>query len=290
MITQKIPDELKSEYPFESHFLPIGKNELHYIDEGEGEVILMLHGNPTWSFFYRNLAKHFSGKNYRVIVPDHMGCGLSSKPQDYEYTLKTHIDNLCLLVEKLGLSNITLVVHDWGGAIGMGLATKSPHLIKKMVVMNTAAFRSIEIPARINVLRNPVGEWLIRRFNAFAGPATFMATKKGLSPLVKKGFILPYHDFESRIATAKFVQDIPMSENHPTYETLKEIEEKLNTISAPVLLLWGEKDFCFTMHFQKRWLEFFPNATTVTYPEAGHYLIEDEPNAVQNEIEKFLKD
>lgn len=287
MIT--IPKDLKSEYPFKSHFLPIGKNNLHYIDEGQGEVILMLHGNPTWSFFYRNLAKYFS-KNFRVIVPDHMGCGLSSKPEDYEYQLKTHVDNVCLLVEKLNLSNITLIVHDWGGAIGMGLATRYPHLIKKMVVMNTAAFRSMEIPWRINILRNPVGEWFIRKFNGFAAPATFMATTKGLSPLIKKGFILPYQDFESRIATAKFVQDIPMSETHPTYKTLKGIEEKLQTIKAPVLLLWGEKDFCFTMNFQKRWLDFFPNAKTVTYPKAGHYLIEDETNAVINEIEKFLKE
>lgn len=288
MIT--IPDELKTEYPFKSHFLGIGKNNLHYVDVGEGEVILMLHGNPTWSFFYRNLAKYFSEKNYRVIVPDHMGCGLSSKPQEYEYTLKTHIDNLCLLVEKLNLSNITLIVHDWGGAIGMGLATRYPHLIKKMVIMNTAAFRSIEIPARINILRNPVGEWFIRQFNGFAGPATFMASKKGLSPLVKKGFVLPYADFESRIATAKFVQDIPMNETHPTYNTLKDIEEKLSTIKAPVLLLWGEKDFCFTMNFQKRWLEFFPKARSVSYPNAGHYLIEDEKKAVTQEIENFLKD
>ena len=285
-----IPEYLKTEYPFASHFFPLEKNNLHYIDEGQGEVILMLHGNPTWSFFYRNLAKHFSSKNFRTIVPDHMGCGLSDKPQDYQYNLKNHIDNICRLVENLKLKNITLIVHDWGGAIGMGLATRHPELIKKMVIMNTAAFRSIEIPARINMLRNPIGEWFIRQFNGFAGPATFMATKKGLSPLVKKGFTLPYDSFESRIATAKFVQDIPMNENHPTYQTLKEIEEKLTTLKVPVLLLWGEKDFCFTMNFQKRWKEFFPKATSVNYPNAGHYLIEDETAAVQDEIEKFLKD
>jgi pimeloyl-ACP methyl ester carboxylesterase len=284
-----IPEELKIEYPFESNFFSIQKNNLHYVDIGSGEIILMLHGNPTWSFFYRNLAKHF-GKNYRVIVPDHMGCGLSDKPQDYEYTLKTHIDNVCLLVEKLALTNITLIVHDWGGAIGMGLATRYPQLIKKMVVMNTAAFRSIEIPARINILRNPLGEWFIRKFNGFAGPATLMATKKAMSPLVKKGFVLPYHDFESRIATAKFVQDIPMNEMHPTYSVLKDIEEKLPTIKAPVLLLWGEQDFCFTMNFQKKWLEIFPSAKAVTYPNAGHYLIEDETSSAINEIENFLKD
>lgn len=285
----QIPSDLKEEYPFQSHFLKLNNHSYHYIDEGKGEVLLMLHGNPTWSFFYRNLVKYFS-KNYRVIVPDHLGCGLSEKPQDYEYTLKNHIDNVSELVNKLGLSNITLVVHDWGGAIGMGLATRFPHLISKMVVMNTAAFRSIEIPFRINILKNSIGEWMIRRFNAFAAPATFMATEKGLSPIVKKGFTLPYYDYKSRIATAKFVQDIPLSPKHPTYSTLMEIEDKLPTLKSPVLLLWGEKDFCFTMNFQKRWLDFFPNAKAITYPQAGHYLIEDEKNAVISEIEHFLKD
>lgn len=284
-----IPQDLKKEYPFESHFLEIEKNSLHYIDVGSGSIILMLHGNPTWSFFYRNLAKHFS-INYRIIVPDHMGCGLSSKPQEYEYTLETHILNLCHLVAHLNLTEITLVVHDWGGAIGMGLATKYPHLIKKMVVMNTAAFKSLEIPMRINILRNPLGEWFIRKFNGFSGPATFMATTKGLSPLVKKGFTLPYHDYNSRIATAKFVRDIPMNENHPTYKTLKTIEDKLPSLKAPLLILWGKKDFCFTMNFQKRWLDIFPEAKTVVFRNAGHYLIEDEESGVIEEIEKFLKE
>lgn len=286
MIT--IPSELKNEYPFASHFLSLGENQLHYVDEGQGDVLLMLHGNPTWSFFYRNLAKYFSKKNYRVVIPDHMGCGLSSRPQDYEYTLQTHIDNLAELVKKLNLSQITLVVHDWGGAIGMGLATRYPHLIKKMVIMNTAAFRSVEIPMRINILRNPIGEWFIRSFNGFAGPATIMASTTKLSPIIKKGFVLPYHDFKSRIATAKFVQDIPMKESHPTYKTLQGIEEKLKSLNVPVLLLWGEKDFCFTMNFQKRWKDIFPNARAITYPLAGHYLLEDEPSAVIKEIEQFL--
>lgn len=283
-----IPNELKTEYPFTPHYLDVKEEKLHYVDEGSGEVILMLHGNPTWSFFYRNLAKHFKA-NYRVVVPDHIGCGLSTKPQDYEYTLENHIKNTLSLISKLGLKDITLVVHDWGGAIGMGVATAHPELIKKMVVMNTAAFRSLEIPMRINILRNPVGEWFIRTFNGFAGPATTMAVTKKLSPLVKKGFVLPYDSFESRIATAKFVRDIPMDEVHPTYKTLSNIEEKLRNLKVPVLLLWGEKDFCFTMNFQKRWLEFFPNAKVKTYPDAGHYLVEDKTSDVISEIETFLK-
>jgi haloalkane dehalogenase len=249
----------------------------------------MLHGNPTWSFFYRNLAKHFSKSNYRVIVPDHMGCGLSSKPQDYNYSLEKHVENIIKLVDELKLKNINLIVHDWGGAIGMGLATARPDLIKRIVIMNTAAFRSIEIPWRINVLRNPIGEWFIRSFNGFAGPATIMAVTKKMKPEIKKGFVFPYNSYESRIATAKFVRDIPMDDQHPTYKTLNNIENKLKSLDKPVLILWGEQDFCFTMNFQKKWMEFFPQAKVKTYSDAGHYLTEDKPIEVQNEIETFLK-
>ena len=112
----EIPNDLKGEYPFNPHFLNVKKEKLHYVDEGQGEPLLMLHGNPTWSFFYRNLAKFFSQNNYRVIVPDHIGCGLSDKPQDYDYTLENHIENTISLIEKLNLKDITLIVHDWGGA------------------------------------------------------------------------------------------------------------------------------------------------------------------------------
>jgi haloalkane dehalogenase len=249
----------------------------------------MLHGNPTWSFFYRNLAKYFS-QNFRVIVPDHVGCGLSDKPnaKEFSYTLKDHIANIESLIEKLQLKNITLVVHDWGGAIGMGVATKHPELIKKIVIMNTAAFITSEIPARINILRNPIGAWAIQQFNAFAYPATFMTTTKKLPRIIKKGFILPYHDFNSRIATAKFVQDIPMSEEHPSFATLKTIENQLKNLTMPILLLWGAKDFCFTTNFLKRWQDIFPNAHSRVFPNAGHYLIEDELTEVIKEIDSFL--
>lgn len=291
MTTQlQIPKELKGQYPFHSHFHMIEEESLHYVDEGEGAPLLMLHGNPTWSFFYRNLAKYFSKNNYRVIIPDHIGCGLSSKPQNYDYTLEHHVSNTLSLIEKLNLINITLVVHDWGGAIGMGVATRRPGLIKKIVIMNTAAFRSMEIPWRINILRNPLGEWFIRSFNGFALPATTMAVTNALSPEVKQGFILPYRDYKSRIATAKFVRDIPMNDKHPTYKTLSMIEDKLKTLKVPVLILWGEKDFCFTTNFQKRWMEFFPNAKVKTWPDAGHYLVEDKTDEVINEIEIFLKE
>lgn len=284
-----IPAELKTEYPFSSHFLKIdSKNQLHYIDEGEGEVIVMLHGNPTWSFFYRNLIKELSKTN-RVIVPDHLGCGLSSKNEDYEYTLNNHIENVNALLKSLGIEKFSLIVHDWGGAIGLGVATMNPARIQKIIAMNTAAFTSNEIPFRINILRNPLGEFVIRSMNGFALPATFMAVNKSMSPLIKKGFLLPYNNYQNRIATAKFVRDIPLDNTHSTYPRLKTIEDNLKNIKSPVLLLWGEKDFCFNMNFYKRWQDFFPNAQKKSYPSASHYLIEDEFEDVSSQIKTFLK-
>ncbi len=132
-------ESFKALYPFTSFYFDLNPYKLHYLDEGEGEALLFLHGNPTWSFYYRSLIRSFRGR-YRCIAPDHIGCGFSDKPQDYNYTLETHIDNLEKLVDFLDLKDITLVVHDWGGAIGMGLAVRKPKLIKRLVLFNTASF------------------------------------------------------------------------------------------------------------------------------------------------------
>lgn len=286
-----IPTSLKEEYPFtpKSINLKSGHN-LSYIDEGAGPIVIMAHGNPTWSFYYRNVIKKLKN-NFRVIVPDHIGCGLSDKPQDYDYTLKNHIDNLEELIESLDIKDFNIIVHDWGGAIGMGLATRRPLNLKKAVILNTAAFTSDLIPKTINICKNPIfGEWLVRKFNAFAWPATFMATNKGLSKEAKEGYLLPYNSYENRIATARFVKDIPMSNTHPSWNTLKDIENKLSSLECPKLILWGEKDFCFNMNFYDRWVNFFPNANKKVFKDAGHYVLEDAKDEVNEDIFNFLSE
>ncbi|MCO4795109.1 MAG: alpha/beta fold hydrolase [Bacteriovoracaceae bacterium] len=263
---------------------------MNYLDEGQGEPVVMLHGNPTWSFYYRNLVKGLK-ENYRVIVPDHIGCGLSDKPQQYSYKLKNHIDNVEKLLDHMGITNFHLVVHDWGGAIGMGLATRNPSRIKSVTLLNTAAFTDAKIPARINICKIPVvGERLVRHLNGFAWPATFMAVENKLSKDVKKGYLLPYNNYKNRIATAKFVQDIPMSQNHESYSTLLEIEKKLDTVTCPKLILWGAKDFCFNMHFFNRWTKFYPDAKTKVFADAGHYVLEDKKEETLEMISSFLGD
>jgi cis-3-alkyl-4-acyloxetan-2-one decarboxylase len=282
--------QLKQEYPFTSHYLKLNNNyDYHYVDEGQGEVMLMVHGNPTWSFYYRNLIKAFS-RNHRVVVPDHLGCGLSDKPQDYQYTLANHIQNLKALVIKLDLRSITLVVHDWGGAIGMGLATQMPERIKGIVILNTAAFHLDRIPWQIGLCKNKFfGKFIVKHFNAFAGPATFMTTTKKLSPVIKAGYLLPYQNAHNRIAVAEFVQDIPMQAKHPTFNVLKEIELKLPTLKMPKLILWGGKDFCFNDLFFQKWRTIYPDAKFQYYENAGHYVIEDEKDNAIKMIQAFME-
>ncbi len=289
MVKNRIAEKgLSKLYPFNSHFLQLNGHNLHFVDEGHGQPILMLHGNPTWSFYYRNLIQTFSPK-LRCVVPDHMGCGLSDKPQDYGYNLEAHIQNTYKLICFLDLQKIILIVHDWGGAIGFGLVTRYPELFDRIVILNTGAFPSQEIPKRIDFLKGPFGEWLTRKWNLFAWPATFMTTTKPLPKKVKEGYLLPYNSYENRIAVAKFVQDIPMDESHPSWHTLKEIEEKLPALKHPKLILWGGKDFCFNQHFFERWVALYPEASARWYAQAGHYVLEDALEETSEEIWNFIK-
>jgi pimeloyl-ACP methyl ester carboxylesterase len=281
--------DLKKLYPFKSHYLKLNHElNYHYVDEGEGSPVLMVHGNPTWSFYYRNLAQALCS-GHRVIIPDHIGCGLSDKPQNYEYTLENHIENLKILVKFLDLKNITLVVHDWGGAIGFGVATQMPEHFSKIVILNTAAFHVNRIPFTINLCKNKIfGRYIVKKWNAFAWPATFMATKKGLKPIEKEGYLLPYNSPSNRIAIAEFVQDIPLKSDHRSYKTLKQIESKLPQLKVPKLILWGGKDFCFNDIFFNKWKSIYPDAYYKYYKDAGHYILEDEKDDVIKNIQDFV--
>lgn len=285
-------EQIKEEYPFASHWLKIDGHQYHYLDEGQGTPLLMVHGNPTWSFAWRRLVKQLS-QSYRVIAVDHMGCGLSEKPQEYPYTLATHIANLKTLIQELDLQQITLFAHDWGGAIGMGAAVDLPERFEKFVLMNTAAFRSTEIPLRIAVCRIPLlGAWGVRGLNLFSGAAIKMAVEKHerMTPEVKAGFLGPYDNWQNRVAVHRFVQDIPLKASHPSYDTLVHVEEGLAQFQGhPMLLIWGERDWCFTTNFLDEFERRFPQAETLRIPDAGHYVFEDAHEIMLPRIEPFLQ-
>lgn len=261
--------------------LPDG-HQYHYLDEGQGDPVVMVHGNPSWSFYYRNLVAALKD-SHRCIVPDHIGCGFSDKPTDadYTYTLSRRIEDLTALLEHLNLRNITLVVHDWGGAIGMGFATRYPERIKQLVVLNTAAFHlpasKGRIPAALRLGRDTaLGAWLIEKHNAFSIGASWVGCKQHpMSRALRAAYQLPYGPGQRR-ATLRFVQDIPLHPDDPAYAVLSEIDRGLAALKdKPMLILWGMKDFVFDRHFLEQWLLRFPEAEVYRFPAAGHYVLED---------------
>ncbi|MDP3069536.1 MAG: alpha/beta fold hydrolase [Opitutaceae bacterium] len=288
-----IPAWLARLYPFSPRkVLTPGGASMSYLDEGprSDEAVLMLLGNPKWSFYYRDLV-HALAPTMRCIAPDHIGMGLSAKPQDYRYTLGQRIADIEALVATLKLKRVHLVVHDWGGAIGFGFAARYPELIGRIVILNTAAFASPHIPARIALCKLPLlGPLLVRGANGFAWPATWMAMHaRKLSADEKRAYLFPYDSWAHRAAVSAFVQDIPLGESHPSWRTLQEVEQGLAEFQdRPVLVRWGGRDFCFNDRFLARWREIFPQADVQRLPEAGHYVLEDARATIVPDITRFF--
>jgi pimeloyl-ACP methyl ester carboxylesterase len=289
-----LPEWLKAEYPFQPHtFLTPRGARMSYLDEGprSDEAVLMVHGNPTWSYYYRGLV-HALCPMHRCIAPDHIGMGLSDKPAKYAYTLETRITDLEALISSLGLKRVHLVVHDWGGAIGLGFATRHPELIGRIVILNTAAFTSDRIPARIALCKAPwLGPLLVQGANGFAWPATWMAMhRRSLTVDEKRGYLLPYDRWGTRVAVSAFVQDIPLDDAHPAWATLKAVEQGLAQFEMhPILIAWGGRDFCFNDSFLARWREIYPHARVHRIADAGHYVLDDAREEVVPLIEEFLQ-
>ncbi len=284
-------------YPFESQWLDIAGFRMHFLDEGprDAPVVLMVHGNPTWSFYYRNLVLALRDR-YRCIVPDHIGCGLSDKPgkTQYPYTLERRISDLGALMDHIQPKMpVHMIVHDWGGMIGFGWAAERPEQIASMVIANTAAFPLPEekkLPAALWLVRNTqLGALLVQGLNAFSGLAARVAFKKPVSAEVRKGYTGPYDSWDNRIATLRFVQDIPLKQGDPGYNIIQATESRLPDFAdKPCLLAWGEKDFVFDLHFLNKWKRIFPDAKVLSYPDCGHYIFEDAGPPLTQAISDFL--
>ena len=293
----------EQQYPFTGHFFqlatshqPLATLSLHYLDEGSGPPVVMVHGNPTWSFYYRNVVLALRG-SYRTIVPDHIGCGKSDKPDDtkYSYTLAQRADDLEAFLDHLGIvKDITLIVHDWGGMIGMTYATRHPERIRRIVVLNTGAFhlpRSKPCPWSLWFCRNPlVGPILVRGFNAFCRAATHMCAKRRPLPAeVRKAYLDPYDSWANRIAILRFVQDIPLRPGDPSYDLVTTVQDGLAKLRGiPMLICWGDLDFVFDRHFLAEWRQRFPDAEVHQYADAGHYVLEDAGEEIVPMIQQWL--
>ena len=285
----------KALYPFKSRRLELGGYEMHYLDEGKGETVLMVHGNPTWSFYFREVVKALS-PDFRCIVPDHVGMGLSDRPDDahYNYTLKSRVDDLETLMASVAPTGpVTLIVHDWGGMIGMSWAVRHPERIKAIVALNTSCFTlppEKKFPPGLTVMRGGLTGIPLRAFGFIRKIVLRSCTaKKRLSAAIMAGYLEPYAGWNKSRAVHRFVQDIPLGAGDAAWNTATETESKLAALKAvPMLLPWGMKDWVFDKTFLNGWIKRFPKATVRLFPDSGHFLLEDSSDEVVALIKDFV--
>ena len=282
-------------YPFSGRYFERDGLRMHYLDEGAGSPVVMLHGNPTWSFYYRDLVKALRG-SYRVVVPDHIGCGLSDKPDDsrYSYTLARRVEDLEALLDHLGIrDNITLILHDWGGMIGMAWTSRHPERVRRLVILNTAAFHlpaGKHLPWSLWIVRKtPLGPLLVRGLNGFSRGAVRYGVVRPLDTAVRNAYLAPYDSWSNRIAVLRFVQDIPLRPGDSGYDLVTEVQDGLHRLRrVPMLICWGERDFVFDGDFLAEWRRRFPEADVHAFPDAGHLVLEDAGSEIVPLVCDFL--
>ncbi len=282
-------------YPFTGERVLLDGGMLHYLDEGKGDVVLMVHGNPTWSFYFREVVKALKG-THRCIVPDHMGMGLSDCPDDsnYQYTLQSRIDDLDALMKKVAPTGpVTLVVHDWGGMIGMGWATRHPERIKKIVALNTSCFRlppEKNFPGLLKIMRSAITGLPLRgsrMFRRYIMNSCVNRTK--LSPEAMDGYLSVCDGWRQSRAVHRFVQDIPLAPGDAAWEAMLSVEGGLPALKdKPMLLVWGMKDWVFDEAFLNGWIKRFPQAQVRRFEDCGHFLLEDAAAEVVPLIAEFV--
>ncbi len=270
---------------------------MSYLDEGprDGEVIVMLHGNPSWSYYWRNLVSGLSDR-YRCIVPDHIGMGFSDKPgdRDYDYTLQSRIDDVATLLKHLGIDGpMTLAVHDWGGMIGFGWALTHAAQVKRLVITNTAAFplpSAKKMPWQLSLGRDSkFGAFIIRAFNAFSSGASYQGVETKMPADVRRAYVSPYDSWANRISTLRFMQDIPLHPGDKAWALVEAAGQRLPQFAdRPAFIGWGLKDFVFDKHFLAGFRNALPNAQVNAFEDAGHYVLEDKQAELVPAIRRFL--
>jgi haloalkane dehalogenase len=277
----------RNEYPFAPHYFPTGAGRMHYVDVGEGEPIVMVHGTPEWSFIYRRLIDCLSSR-YRCIAPDHIGFGLSDKPVGWSYLPKDHAENLEALIGGLALRDITLVVHDYGGPIGLAYALKHPENVKRIVIMNSWMWSLQEDPAydRTKVLSGSFGRFLYQ-YLAFSPRVMIplaMGDRGKLSRSVHRHYLQAFPTPESRYGTWVLARELLGSS--AWYDQLWRQRSHLQHL--PALILWGMKDFAFGPKELERWREVLPNARVETYRDVGHFVQEELGTRLCEPVMSFM--
>lgn len=275
--------------PYKSNFLDIGGYKMHYLDEGQGPVVILLHGNPTWCYFYRSLIERLK-KDFRLLVPDFLGCGLSDHPRDVHFKAIERVQHLRSFVEQLGLTKYSLVMHDWGGSIGTFLALSNISAIEKIVYLNTTLTETEGLPKIIRMAAKPFfGKFLTKYTKRFLKFTTDFGVVKKLPKEVRKAYFYPYQSIDRRTAIWDFVADIPFDSSHASYSLMLDLADGLPQLShIPVQIVWGLRDPCFHREMLSKVAQHFPQARVLEIPEASHLVLEDAPDLAGSTIRGFL--
>lgn len=275
------------EYPFLSHYHFTDVGKMHYIDEGTGEILVFLHGNPTWSFTWRKLIKGLSRK-YRCIAPDYIGFGFSDKPDTWSYLPYAHAANFENFVQRLGLQNITLVVNDWGGPIGLSYAVKYPQNVKRIILFNTWMWsvKGNKYYERFSsFMGGALGRFLIRNFNFFGRSVVSMATgeKQNFPKHIRQVYYKHLENKKDRKGCWVFPKEIINSSEW--LDSLWQQKEKIKNI--PALIIWGMKDIAFRKDVLAIWEKLFTNKKVIVLYKTGHYPQEEKGDDLIEPIQSF---
>ncbi|MEM9951217.1 MAG: alpha/beta fold hydrolase [Chloroflexota bacterium] len=283
------PDWLdRTTYPFESHYMDVADGCIHYVDEGDGDAIVMIHGTPTWSYLYRHLIMGLRD-NYRIIALDHLGFGLSDKPDNYSYKPEDQAKNIALFIDQLELDIFTLVVHDFGGPIGLSYAIEHPEKIQRLVLFNTWLWslkNDVRLALAGRLFSSVLGKLLFLRFNFELNvifPSAFGERSK-LTDAIYDHYRQPVANPISQQAIWVYAKELLNS--HAWYDSLWAQRDKLASI--PMLLAWGMKDPVLGKSYFKRWREAFPDAQTIIFKKTGHYVQEEQGASLVPVISDFL--
>ena len=284
-------------WPYVERSVDVGGHRMAYVDEGSGPPVLLVHGNPTWGFYFRSLVEALPAQGLRAIAPDHIGMGRSAKPSsaDHPYTLRRRVADLGEFIDGLELTEpLSLVVHDWGGAIALAWAVEHVEQVDRMVLLNTGAFPlppGKSIPWSLRAARVPVvGEWAVTRLNAFSRAAMVMGSgRRRLPAEARAGLLAPYDTPAHRVAVARFVQDIPLGPDDPAHAVLARTEARLPLLrDVPALVCWGMKDPVFDEVVLEHLLTLLPQAEVHRLADAGHFVLEDAADRVVPRATRFL--
>jgi haloalkane dehalogenase len=280
----------RAEYPFQPRRFDLPIGSMSYVDEGAGDPIVMVHGNPYWSFEYRKIIRAFSA-THRCIAPDHIGFGLSDKPRTWSYLPEDHAANLAALLDFLDLEGVTLIVGDWGGPIGLSWAIDNPERVSSIVVNNTWLWPVDDdwyYRAFSGFVGGPIGRVLIRRRNFFATSVVKHAwgDRHLLTPEIRTHIETPLADPEDRLGTWVFPRRIIGSTTW--IRSLWDRRDRLN--GAVKLIAWGMKDIAFREKELNRWAETFPEARVVRYPNAGHFVPDEAAEDLISDMRRLFGD